>query len=315
MSKVLVTGGAGFIGSNLSRLLLDEGNEVVLYDNLSSGYRENVQALAGAKFVEGDVRNRALLTETMRDTDTVFHLAASVGNARSIAHPIEDAEINVIGTLQVLEAARALGVRKVVYSSSAGIFGELESLPIGEDHPVEPNSPYGASKLAAEKMCLAYAQLYELEAVCLRYFNVYGINQRYDAYGNVIPIFAHRMLRGETLTVFGDGEQTRDFINVRDVAQANLRASHARGVSAAFNIASGSAITVNRLVELMSEAAEVIPIVEHGPPRSGDVRHSRADVSAAREAFGFEPSVRLEEGLSEYMQWSKKMVATSIKGL
>jgi len=310
MSKVLVTGGAGFIGSNLSRMLLDEGNEVILYDNLSSGYRENVPALPDAKFIEGDIRNASLLTEVMRDTDTVFHLAASVGNARSIAYPIEDSEINVIGTLRVLEAARAQGVRKIVFSSSAGIFGELKSLPIREDHPVEPNSPYGASKLAAEKMCLAYAQLYELEAVCLRYFNVYGINQRYDAYGNVIPIFAHRMLRGEALTVFGDGEQTRDFINVGDVAKANLQASQTRSVSGAFNIASGSAITVNRLIELMSAAGEISPVVEYGPLRSGDVRHSRADVSAAREAFGFQPSVKLEEGLSEYMLWSKSAAAS-----
>ena len=310
MSKVLVTGGAGFIGSNLSRMLLDEGNEVILYDNLSSGYRENVQALPGAKFIEGDIRNASLLTEVMRDTDTVFHLAASVGNARSIAYPIEDSEINVIGTLQVLEAARAQDVRKIVFSSSAGIFGELKSLPIREDHPVEPNSPYGASKLAAEKMCLAYAQLYQLEAVCLRYFNVYGINQRYDAYGSVIPIFAHRLLRGEALTVFGNGEQTRDFINVRDVAKANLQASQTRSVSGAFNIASGSAITVNRLIEVMSAAGEISPAVEYGPLRSGDVRHSRADVSAAREAFGFQPSVKLEEGLSEYMRWSKSAAAS-----
>lgn len=305
MSKALVTGGAGFIGSNLARLLLDEGREVVIYDNLSSGYRQNAAELVQARFVQGDVRDANGLTEAMQGTDTVFHLAASVGNTRSIERPIDDAEINVIGTLRVLEAARALGVRKIVFSSSAGIFGELKHLPIREDHPVEPDSPYGASKLAAEKMCLAYAKLYELEAICLRYFNVYGVNQRYDAYGNVIPIFAHRMLRGETITIFGDGEQTRDFINVRDVARVNLQASEVSGVSGAFNVASGTTITINRLVELMSEVGEVHSSVDYGPPRKGDVRHSRADISAAHEAFGFVPTVELEDGLAEYMAWCK----------
>ena len=305
MSKVLVTGGAGFIGSNLTRLLLDEGREVTIYDNLSSGYRRNVEALPGARFVEGDVRDAARLSDAMRGADTVFHLAASVGNTRSIEHPFEDSEINLIGTLRVLEAARTLGVRKVVFSSSAGIFGELKFLPIREDHPVEPDSPYGASKLAAEKMCLAYSKLYELEAVALRYFNVYGVNQRYDAYGNCIPIFAHRMLRGETVTIFGDGEQTRDFVNVRDVARANLLASEARGVSGAFNVASATSITINRLVELMSEASGLRPEVVYGPPRKGDVRHSRADITAAHASLGFEPSVGMTEGLAEYMMWAK----------
>jgi UDP-glucose 4-epimerase len=305
MSKVLVTGGAGFIGSNLAKLLLDEGREVTIYDNLSSGYPQNVAALPQARFMEGDVRDSGRLVEAMRDADTVFHLAASVGNTRSIEHPIDDSEINLIGTLRVLEAARELNVRKVVFSSSAGIFGELKHLPIREDHPVDPDSPYGVSKLAAEKMCLAYAKLYELEAVCLRYFNVYGINQRYDAYGNVIPIFAHRMLRGETVKVFGDGEQTRDFVNVLDVAYANLLAAGARGVSGAFNVASGTTITINQLVELMSETGGITSLIEHGPPRKGDVRHSRADISAARESFGFEPTVELNQGLRDYMAWCK----------
>jgi len=309
MSKALITGGAGFIGSNLAQLLIDEGREVVIYDNLSSGYQSNVEALPAARFIAGDVRDAETLAVAMRDVDTVFHLAASVGNTRSIEHPIDDSEINVIGTLRVLEAARAANVRKIVFSSSAGIFGELKYLPIREDHPVEPDSPYGASKLAAEKMCLAYAKLYDLEAVCLRYFNVYGINQRYDAYGNVIPIFAYRMLRHEPVTIFGDGEQTRDFINVRDVTRANLLAAETRGLSGAFNIASGEIITINGLVELMSEASDIQPAIEYGPPRKGDVRHSRADISAAHEAFGFKPTVALAPGLREYMSWCKTDMA------
>jgi UDP-glucose 4-epimerase len=304
--KALVTGGAGFIGSNIVRLLLEEGHRVVVLDNLLSGYRQNLDPLPEAKFIEGDVRDAAAVDRCTDGTEVIFHLAASVGNTRSIENPIEDSEINVLGTLRVLEAARKAGVRKVVFSSSAGIFGELKTLPIREDHPVEPDSPYGASKLGAEKLCLAYAKLYELEAVCLRYFNVYGVNQRYDAYGNVIPIFAHQMLHGQPLTIFGDGEQTRDFVNVRDVARANYQAGMSRGVSGAFNIASATRITINRLVELMTAASGIQPVVRHGPPRKGDVRHSLADISAASEAIGYEPSVALPEGLAEYMTWAKK---------
>ena len=221
----------------------------------------------------------------------VFHLAASVGNKRSIDDPISDAEINVLGTLRILEAARAHKVRKVVASSSAGIFGELKTLPIREDHPIEPDTPYGSTKLCSEKLCLAYSKLYELEAICLRYFNVYGPNQRFDAYGNVIPIFAFQMLRGEPLTVFGDGEQTRDFVNVADVVQANLRAAVARNVSGAFNIGSGSRISINRLITLLHAASGIEPTVRYGPPRPGDVRDSLADISAASATLGFAPAV------------------------
>jgi UDP-glucose 4-epimerase len=305
MKKVLVTGGAGFIGSNLVRLLLKRDCQVAILDNLSSGFPENLASVPDATFVEGDVRDPAAVERAIEGTEVVFHLAASVGNTRSIEHPVLDSEINVLGTLQVLEAARRHGLVKVVFSSSAGIFGELKTLPIKEGHPVEPDSPYGASKLGAEKLCLAYAKLYPLECVCLRYFNVYGVNQRYDAYGNVIPIFAHRLLRSQPITIFGDGEQTRDFVNVRDVAEANYRAGVSRGVSGAFNIASGTQITINALVTLMADAARIRPQVEHGPPRKGDVRHSLADITLARDRLGYEPQVGLVEGLAEYMQWAR----------
>jgi UDP-glucose 4-epimerase len=304
-TRVLVTGGAGFIGSNLVRLLVARGHEVVVFDNLSSGVRANLAGLGGVRFVEGDVRDGREVETATSGADTVFHLAASVGNMRSIEHPVEDAEVNVLGTLQVLESARRHGVRKVVFSSSAGIFGELKTLPIREDHAVEPDSPYGASKLAAEKECLAYSKLFPMECVCLRYFNVYGEHQRYDAYGNVIPIFVHRLLRGEPLVVHGDGEQTRDFVAVEDVAEANYRAAAARGVSGAFNIASGSRISINALIRTLSEVAEVSPRVEHGPPRPGDVRHSLADISLAREKLDYAPTVDLADGLRRYWRWAR----------
>jgi UDP-glucose 4-epimerase len=307
--KALVTGGAGFIGSNVVKLLLESGHGVVALDNFSSGYRDNLASLPAARVVDGDVRDETALNDAMAGCEVVFHLAASVGNTRSIEHPIQDSEINVLGTLRVLEAARHHGVRKVVFSSSAGIFGELKTLPIREDHPVEPDTPYGASKLGAEKLCLAYAKLYPLECICLRYFNVYGVNQRYDAYGNVIPIFAYRALRGEPLTIYGDGEQTRDFVNVRDVALANYRAGLSRGVSGAFNVASGTRVTINRLASMLAESSGLEVTIQHGPPRPGDVRHSLADVSAARAAFGFDPTVTLEAGLPEYMNWARGVVA------
>jgi UDP-glucose 4-epimerase len=302
--RALVTGGAGFIGSNLVKLLTEERHDVVVLDNCSSGYRENLAPFPHARIVEGDVRDEGALREAAAGCEVIFHLAASVGNVRSIEHPIEDSEVNVLGTLRVLEAARHYGARKVVFSSSAGIFGELKTVPIREDHPAEPDSPYGASKLGAEKLCLAYAKLYPLECVCLRYFNVYGVNQRYDAYGNVIPIFAHRALRGQPLVVYGDGEQTRDFVNVGDVAMANYRAGMAPGVSGAFNIASGTRVTINALTALLAEAGGLDVRVEYAAPRKGDVRHSLADVSAARTAFGFDPNVPLEGGLREYMTWA-----------
>jgi UDP-glucose 4-epimerase len=311
LRKVLVTGGAGFIGSNIARLVAAEtGADVVVLDDLSSGYRDNLEGLP-VTFLEGDVRDPAMVRRAIDGCDTVFHLAASVGNTRSIDDPVRDSEINVIGTLRVLEAARGAGTGKIVYSSSAGIFGELKTLPIREDHAIDPDTPYGASKLGGEKLCLAYAKLYPIEAVCLRYFNVYGINQRYDAYGNVIPIFAHRVLHGEPITIFGDGEQTRDFVNVRDVARANLGAAQTAGLSGAFNVASATRITINELARLVTGASGVPAVVQYGPPRKGDVRHSLADISAARAAFGYHPSVGLDEGLREYMDWSRRVLVAA----
>lgn len=304
--NALITGGAGFIGSNLASRLLADGHRVTVLDNFSSGYRSNLSVLGGARLVEGDIRDAATVGKAMEGAEAVFHLAASVGNKRSIDSPILDAEVNVIGTLRLLEAARSSGVRKFVTSSSAGIFGELKTLPIREDHAIEPDSPYGASKLCAEKETLAFGKLYGIETVCLRYFNVYGPRQRFDAYGNVIPIFVFQILAGERLTVFGDGCQTRDFVNVRDVVQANIRAASTPGVRGAFNIGSGSRIAINSLVRKLADAARLEPRVQHAPARPGDVRDSLADIGAARAAFGFEPAVDLDEGLEEYVAWARE---------
>ena len=304
MTRYAVTGGAGFIGSNIVGDLVGRGHDVIVIDDLSSGHAVNLEPFPKVTIKNASILDEDALESAFDGVDTVFHLAASVGNKRSIDNPVLDSKINVIGTINVLEACRKAGVRKIVVSSSAGIFGELHELPISEDHPVEPDSPYGASKLAAEKLCLAYAKLYDLETIALRYFNVFGPNQRFDAYGNVIPIFVFKMLGGEPITIFGDGEQTRDFISVADVVQANIKASETRGLSGAFNIASGTRITINDLVARLSDLMPGQHEVNYGPERPGDVRDSLADISAAKEAFGFEPSVTMADGLAEYVRWA-----------
>ena len=307
-TQIVITGGAGFIGSNIVGSPAGRGESVRVIDDLSSGYEINLERFPDVQFMKASTLDEDAVRQAVSGADTVFHLAASVGNKRSIDNPILDSRINVIGTLNVLEACREADVRKIVYSSSAGIFGELKQLPIREDHPIDPDSPYGVSKLAGEKHCLAYAKLYDLEAVALRYFNVYGPNQRFDAYGNVIPIFVFQMLRGEPITIFGDGEQTRDFVNVADVVQVNLKAAAAVGVSGAFNIGSGTRITINELAGTLMDLIPEHAGVRHGPPRPGDVRDSLADISAARSILGYEPTVTIEDGLVEYVQWARQEV-------
>lgn len=304
--KALVTGGAGFIGSNLVRHLIQKGHAVIVLDDLSSGYLINLDPFPEVHFINGDICDENTVSQAAKGADIIFHLAASVGNAKSIENPVRDANVNLIGTIRILEVARKHKIRKIVFSSSAGIFGELKTLPIQESHPTEPISPYGASKLAAEKMCLIYSQLYNLEVISLRYFNVFGPNQRYDAYGNAIPIFAYRMIKRMPVEIFGDGEQTRDFVNVRDVAMANYQAGISKGISGIFNIGSATKITINHLIKLMSDVSGINPTIKHSLPRKGDVRHSLADISASRQAFGYKPRITLKEGLEEYMIWANQ---------
>ena len=299
--KALITGGAGFIGTNIVRQWLEMGHEAVVLDNLMSGYKQNL--LPGVKFVEGDIRNFDDVEQAIQGCDVVFNLAASVGNKRSIDNPLDDSDINVLGLLQVLEAARRHGIKKIVHSSSAGIFGELKTLPIAEDHPQDPDTPYGVSKLAGEKHCLAYNKLYGMKNVCLRYFNVYGLHQRFDAYGNVIPIFATRVLAGEPITIFGDGEQTRDFAHVRDVAAANIRSALGKEVQGVFNIGSATRVTINELAKMVNTAAGTDVEIIHGPLRLGDVRDSLADINKARKEFGYSPEQDLSKGIIEYIEW------------
>jgi UDP-glucose 4-epimerase len=300
--RVLVTGGAGFIGSHVVREALGAGWTVTVLDDFSTGYRQNLHVAPDLRVIQGDIRDAAAVAEGLAGAEAVFHLAASVGNVRSIEEPRIDSEVNVLGTIQVLEGMRRNGVRRLVFSSSAAIYGEPRRLPIDEGHPTEPDSPYGVSKLAAEKHCLCYGRLYGWQVACLRYFNVYGVNQRYDAYGNVIPIFAHRLLRGEPAIIYGDGEQTRDFVNVEDVARANRQALQS-GASGIFNLGSGVGTRINDLARLVQGAFSGATRAVHEAARPGEVRHSIADLTAGREGLGYAPQVGLQEGLSRYLAW------------
>ncbi len=300
--KVLVTGGAGFIGSNLVKLLLQKNFEVKVLDNLSTGYKNNLERL-DVEFIQGDVRDIELVENITKDVKAIFHLAASVGNVKSLNNPHEDSEINIIGTINVLEAARKNNVERLIYSSSAAIFGELISMSIAEDHPQNPDSPYGVSKLAGEKQVLCYGKLYDMTVICLRYFNVYGLNQRYDAYGNVIPIFAHRLLNNQPLIVYGDGEQTRDFVNVKDVAIANYLAVTKACRSGVYNVGTGMNISINQLTRYVQEASGIFTATEYASPRKGEVLHCRADISRIKDDLGFKPDINIQLGLKEYFNW------------
>jgi len=271
-------------------------------DNLSSGYQGNLIGL-DIDFIQGDVRDSAATSAACAGRDVVFHLAACVGRQKSLDDPWLDSSTNLLGTVNVLEGMRRHSVPRIVYSSSAAIFGELLTPSIREDHPQNADSPYGVSKLAAEKMILAYSGIYGMTGICLRYFNIYGVNQRYDLYGNVIPIFAKRIYSKEAMTIYGDGEQTRDFVNVRDVARANYLAATVPKNSDVYNLGSGSSITINKLAEMMQEIGGSEVGVEYAPMRPADVRHCKAQTDKARIELGFTAAVGIAEGLTEYMAW------------
>lgn len=305
----LVTGGAGFIGSNVVELLLARQHSVTVVDDLSSGCYENIAPYVREqrlRFVQADVQSSDAMREACAGQDVVFHLAASVGRQRSLDRPLLDAGTNVLGTICVLEGMRSQGVRRIVLSSSAAIFGELLSPTITEDHPQNADSPYGVTKLAAEKMVLAYGAIYGIDCICLRYFNIYGVNQRYDLYGNVIPIFAKHIFAGEPLTIYGDGNQTRDFVNVRDVARANLEAALHGNAHGVYNLGSGASVSIAALADMMQDIAGLHVGVRHAPERPADVRHCLADASKALRELDFRAEISLKPGLAEYLGWFRE---------
>ncbi len=310
MKKVLITGGAGFIGSNVAEYVLRQGWQVRIADNLSTGTMANLEGL-DVEFILCDIRDADAVSGACEGMDVVFHLAACVGRQKSIDDPQLDSSVNLLGTVNVLEGMRKHGVPRIVYSSSAAIFGELVTPSIDENHPQNADSPYGVSKLAAEKMILAYSGIYPITGICLRYFNIYGEHQRYDLYGNVIPIFAKRIYAGEPMTIYGDGEQTRDFVNVKDVAKANFLAATYGDTSDVFNLGSGTSITINQLADDMQRLSGRKVGVRHAPERPADVRHCKASTVKAAEGLRFTASVDMEQGLAEYLDWFEKNCAGS----
>ena len=299
MTKALVTGGAGFIGSNLAHALVGRGDEVRVLDNFSTGSRDNLAGL-DVEVVEGELRSYERVHNAIRGVDVVYHLGALGSVPRSVQDPLTSSAVNVEGTLNVLLAARDEGVRRVVYASSSSIYGSAGELPRTEAMMPDPISPYGVAKLAAERYCVSFGRVYEsFEAVVLRYFNVFGPRQNpFTQYAAVVPLFLTAIARGEPVTIFGDGGQSRDFTFVSNVVDATVRAADAPGASGRIlNVAAGSPETVDRLAELIGAIVGREPEKRYAEPRPGDVRDSWADVSAAREALGYEPSVGLEEGL------------------
>lgn len=304
--RCIVTGGTGFIGSNLVEALLDRGDEVIVLDNFTTGLRANLPDNGRLSIVTGDVLDLELVKSSMKGTDVVFHLAAEVGNIKSIENPMRDAQVNILGTLNILRAAVALGVKRVVYSSSSAIFGEPKYLPIDELHPTAPESLYAVSKLSAEKYCLAFAQLYDINTVCLRYFNVYGPKQGYSEYANVMPIFAERLLTGQSPIIYGDGEQTRDFVAVQDVVQTNLLAATKELRGEVFNIGTGKQTAINQLSQTMQSIAGTSLPIRYEPARQGEVRDSVADITKLRKLLGYEPQIELKEGIEKFFTWYRQ---------
>lgn len=300
-ARYLVTGGCGFIGSHLVERLVRQNLQVRVLDNLSSGHLRHLAAVREAiDFVEGDVRDRDVLQRALRDTDIVFHQAALVSVPASVERPEENHATNLTGTLNLLEAARAAGTKRVVFASSAAVYGNDPQLPKTEDLTPRPESPYAIAKLAGEHYLRIFAQLYGLETVSLRYFNVYGPRQDpRSPYSGVISRFIDALARDQAPTVFGDGQQSRDFVYVSDVVQANLRAAalpDARGD--VFNIATGRATTLLQLAQALAKITGRLQPPRHEPARAGDIRHSLADITQASTRLGFAPAFPLTEGLT-----------------
>ena len=290
---VLVTGGAGFIGTHLTRALAAD-NDVIVLDDCSSGDPDRLPT--DIEFVRGDVRDQTTIEEVVEPVDIIFHQAALVSVTRSVSDPRASHTRNAHGTLEVLEAARRHDTR-VVLASSAAIYGRPQQLPIDEGHPKEPISPYGLDKLSLDHLGRLYHDLYDLETVCLRYFNVYGPGQPTNEYSGVISVFRDRARTDDELPIFGDGNQTRDFVHVDDVVTANCLAATTDCVGGAYNVGTGRRVSITELAELIVEQTDSSGELVYHPSREGDVRHSEADISKAQNELEFEPTVSLEQGI------------------
>ena len=309
--KVLVTGAAGFVGSHLVDRLLAEGFEVVGIDNLSAGSMQNVVHNKRNKrfqFIKGDVCDKELDKRAVKDVEAIFHQASLVSVFESVGDPILTNHVNVGGTVTLLDACLRSGAKRFIYASSCAVYGKASPLPAKESHLPRPISPYAASKLAGENYCTAFHHLHGLETVSLRYFNVYGPRQGYGPYSGVITTFANRLMKGERPIIYGDGEQTRDFVNVEDVVEANILALGARGIRGkVFNVATGRPTTINELAQTVLKVTgreDLRPV--HGEARPGDIRHSYGSPKEAERWLNFKAKVALSKGLRKTVDWITK---------
>jgi nucleoside-diphosphate-sugar epimerase len=314
MAKYLVTGGAGFIGCNLARFILDKGHQVVVLDNFATGKRENLADLAGRiELIEGDIRDRAAVDRAVRSCAAIFHEAALGSVPRSVKDPVTSHDVNVNGTVTVLEAARAAGVKRLVFAASSSAYGDQPTSPKHEGMVPMPISPYAANKIACEAYLRAYAAAYGMETLCLRYFNVFGPHQDpLGAYAAVIPAFVSALLRGQAPVVYGDGEQSRDFCYIANVCEANWLAAHAPPAACdgrALNIACHRATSLNQILSLLRELLGSKVQARYEPVRPGDIKHSLADVALAGKTIGYRPRIFFEEGLRTAIDWYKKNLA------
>ncbi|MGE5849069.1 MAG: SDR family oxidoreductase [Candidatus Methylomirabilota bacterium] len=306
MPRYLITGGAGFIGANLAHALVAEGETVRILDDFSTGRFQNLSGIEDqVEILRGDIRDSATVARAVAGVEVILHQAALNSNPRSIQEPVQTNDVNVGGTLTLLQAARAAGTRRVVYASSSSVYGEVAGLPKTEEMPTAPKAPYGVSKLAAEQYCRVFTQVYGIETVSLRYFNVFGPRQHPDSeYAAVIPRFLRRMLAGKRPVIFGDGEQSRDFTPVDNVVTANLLAAVSpEGIGEVMNVAGGKASTLNQLVAWLNEllGTDLPPIYD--PPRPADIRHSYASIGKAASLLGYRPHLEVREGLRRTIEW------------
>lgn len=298
--KVLVTGGAGFIGSHLVDRLLADGAEVRVLDDFATGHPRNLAHVEGEfEMVDGDLRHPDAVARAVNGIDLVYHQAALASVPRSIADPQSTFAVNVTGTLNLLVAARDAHVRRVVFASSSSVYGDSLVSPKQEELTPSPLSPYAISKLSGEQLCTVFNQLYDIETVSLRYFNVFGPRQDPDSpYAAVTPKFIHALLTGERPIIYGDGEQSRGFTYISDVVEGNILAGRVpEAAGQVMNLASDSSVTVNRALELIAREMHVTPNPDHQPPRPGDIRDSLADISRARDVLGFELKTPYEQGM------------------
>jgi UDP-glucose 4-epimerase len=309
MDTYLVTGAAGFIGRSIAAELLARGKKVRGIDNFSTGKRENLAGLEAMDLIEADINDAVAVAAACRDVDCIFHEAAIPSVPRSIEDPVASNHAGVSGTVQLLNAARHAKVRRVVYAGSSSVYGNTPTLPKTENMPPSPISPYAVAKLSSELYMQSFTRVYGLETVTLRYFNVFGPCQDPTSqYSGVLAIFALKMLAGETPTIYGDGEQSRDFTFIQNVVHGNLLAAQAPSGQVSgkvFNLATGMRVTLNQAVEMLRHSTGFAGAVQYAPERGGDVKHSLADISRARESLGYKPQVEFRDGLERTVAWYK----------